>query len=215
MDNQINFCDYEKFQQLLLIICDQIEANIDLLNELDSAIGDGDLGITLHRGFQAIRRTAQKRYKTIGQLLVFSGMDFSNSACSTMGMLFGMAVLSAGVSVIEKDDIDLAASINMVNNAIRVIEEKGGAKVGDKTMLDTLVPISLSLQASLDNNLPIPIVVKNVYLASVAGCEGTRNLEARKGRASWLGYQTIGHLDPGAVFINLIMKAIYETVIKE
>lgn len=215
MEKKSPSISYSEFQNLLIAICDGIDNNIDLLNELDSEIGDGDLGSTLHRGFKAIRQTCQQKYKTIGQLLVFAGMDFSNAACSTMGVLFGMAVLSAGVCVIENEFLDLTSVKKMLACSINSIKEKGGADLGDKTMLDIIIPISASLQHSLEMGFGGLVALESVFNESNLACEKTKHLMARKGRASWLGEQTIGHLDPGAVFISLIMKSIYEYFIND
>jgi phosphoenolpyruvate---glycerone phosphotransferase subunit DhaL len=209
MDNVNDGLTHEQFVELFRCVCHDAESYKDYLTDLDSAIGDGDLGITILRGFQAVERTLEVSYKNIGQLLMRAGIDFINAASSTGGLLIGSAMISAGKCVGDKTSITLDTFYEMVSCAEEEIIEKGKAEPGDKTMLDAIEPIRLSLKKSLDNNEPTKIAIKKAYEASEQGSESTRVMQAKKGRARWQGERTIGHIDPGAVFISLIMKSIY------
>jgi phosphoenolpyruvate---glycerone phosphotransferase subunit DhaL len=215
MDNTTNGMTYEEFVKLLKRVCQDVESYKDYLTDLDSAIGDGDLGITIHRGFQAIEKSLEVAHKNIGQLLMRAGIDFINAASSTGGFLIGSAIISAGKCIGEKVSISLATFYDIVVCSEEEIREKGKAELGDKTMLDALEPIRLSLKNSVDIKESIDLALKKAYEASVQGSEATRYMQAKKGRSRWLGERTVGHLDPGAVFISLMMKSIYLYYIKE
>jgi len=201
---------YNEFSKLLKCICRDTESYKDYLNELDSAVGDGDLGITVSRGFNAVEKTIETKFKNIGQLLLKAGMDFNNAASSTMGSLLGMALMRTGSCMGDKDVLDLPAFYKMIISVEESIKERGKAELGDKTMLDAIDPIRLSLKNSIEKKESCSVALEKVYRASEKGSENTKTMLAVRGRARWLGTQTIGHLDPGAVLISLIMKSVYE-----
>lgn len=209
MDKENDGLTHEEFVQLLRSVCHDAESYKDYLTELNSAIGDGDLGITIFRGFHAVEKTLDVPHKNIGQLLMRAGIDFINAASSTGGLLIGSAIISAGKCIGDKSSITLSTFYEIVSCVEEEIMEKGKAELGDKTMLDAIEPIRLSLKISLDKNEPVKIALKKAYKASEQGSEATRAMQASKGRSRWLGERTIGHLDPGAVFISLLMKSIY------
>ncbi len=210
MDKGKDGLTYKEFSKLLKSICQDAENYKDYLNELDSAVGDGDLGITVSRGFNAVEKTLEKKHKNIGQILIKAGMDFNNAACSTMGFLLGMALMRMGSCIADKETLDLSAFYSMIFCAEESIKERGKAELGDKTMLDAIDSITVSLKKSIENKDSCAVAVEKAFHASEQGCEKTRNMLAVRGRARWLGTQTIGQLDPGAVLISLIMKSIYE-----
>jgi dihydroxyacetone kinase-like protein len=209
MDKVNDGLTHEEFVQLLKSICHDAESYKDYLTDLDSAIGDGDLGITIFRGFQAVEKTLEVTHNNIGQLLMRAGIDFINAASSSGGFLIGSAMISAGKCMGDKTSITLSLFYEMVSCAEEEIIEKGKAKPGDKTILDAIEPVRLSLKNSLDKKEPAEEALKNAFVASEQGSEATRAMQATKGRSRWLGERSIGHLDPGAVFISLLMKSIY------
>ena len=209
METTTNGLTYNEFKDLLRKVCQDAESYKDFLTELDSAIGDGDLGITIYRGFQAVEKSLELPHENIGQLLMRAGVDFINAASSTGGFLIGSAIISAGKCIGDKVSISLFTFYEIVTCSEEEIREKGKAELGDKTLLDALEPIRISLKNSLETKEPIDIALKKAYEASEQGSEATRTMRALKGRARWLGERTLGHLDPGAVFISLIMKSIY------
>jgi phosphoenolpyruvate---glycerone phosphotransferase subunit DhaL len=210
MDNVHTGLTYEEFTSLLKCICQDAESFKDYLSDLDSAIGDGDLGITISRGFHAVEEILEVKHKHIGQLLIKAGISFNNSACSTMGVLFGTALTSAGKTIGDTELIDLSAFSQIVCSMEESIADKGKAVLGEKTMLDAIDPVRLSLLSSMDKKEVGIVALEKAYQASTQGSETTREMQAAKGRSRWLGERTIGHLDPGAVFISLIMKSILD-----
>lgn len=210
MDKEINGLSYSEFSNLFMYVCQDSESYKDYLTELDSATGDGDLGITISKGFKAIEETLKGSHKNIGQLLIKAGMDFNNAAGSTMGALFGMALMRAGKCLADLEKVDLKVFYQIVSCAEESIIEKGKAELGGKTMLDALDPARLSLKYSLDNNESTELALEKAYFASEKGCKNTKQMQATSGRSRWLGERTLGHVDPGAAFISLLFKSIYE-----
>jgi dihydroxyacetone kinase-like protein len=215
MDNVNDGLTYEEFVQLFRCVCHDAESYKDYLTDLDSAIGDGDLGITIFRGFQAVEKTLELSHRNIGELLLRAGIDFINAASSTGGLLIGSAMMTAGKCMGDKISLTLYSFYEIVSCVEESIMEKGKAELGDKTMLDAIDPIRLSLKNSLDNNESVEIALEKACKASEEGSEATRAMQALKGRSRWLGERTIGHLDPGAVFISLLMKSIFTHYRKE
>jgi phosphoenolpyruvate---glycerone phosphotransferase subunit DhaL len=210
MDNDEHGFTYDEFVIVLHEICHDAESYKDLLNQLDSEIGDGDLGVTVSRGFKAVEKALEIKQKNIGQLLIKSGLKFTQAASSTMGVLFGRGMMRAGICLGDREMIDLPTFFNMVSSFEDAIVEKGKSQMGDKTMLDAIDPIRLSLQKSIENNSSTEKAIEDAYLAAKNGSEATRPMKALRGRSRWLGDQTIGHIDSGAVFISLIMKSIHD-----
>lgn len=210
MDKENDGLLYSEFSNLLRYVCQDSESYKDYLTELDSATGDGDMGITISKGFKAIEKTLETTHKNIGQLLIKAGMDFNNAAGSTMGALFGMALMRSGKCLGDLNMVDLNVFFQIVSCAEESIIDKGKAEIGGKTMLDALDPARMSLKSSLENNDSIEIALEKAYLASEQGCEKTKQMQATSGRSRWLGERTLGHADPGAAFISLLFKSISE-----
>jgi len=203
--------NYNEFSEILRRVSREMKGLKDYLIELDLATGDGDLGITISHGFTAVEETIETKPESVSQLLIKSGIAFNNAAGSTMGALFGMALMRAGKEVRDNEQVDLQAFLKMIIGMETSIKEKGKAEVGDKTILDALVPARIALEKSLAENTPVLPSLEQAYLASAKGAENTKSMQATYGRSRWLGERTIGFVDPGAVFISLFFKAIWES----
>jgi len=200
---------YLEFANLLEKVSQKIREYKDYLTELDSITGDGDLGITINNGFRAVEETTRLNTGNAGQLLIKAGIAFS-TAGSTMGALFGVALMRAGKKIGDQEFIDLKSFSMMVKEMEDSIKEKGKADVGDKTILDALVPARLSLESSVNKKASAEQALEHAYLAASEGAEKTKAIQATHGRSRWLGERTIGSVDPGAVFIGLFFKTIWE-----
>jgi phosphoenolpyruvate---glycerone phosphotransferase subunit DhaL len=201
---------YQAFSNILERVCFDMKSHKDYLIELDSATGDGDLGITVYHGFEAVEKIIADRPDNVGLLLIKAGMAFNNAVGSTMGALFGMALVRAGKAIGNVEPIDLDVFTQLVRTMEDSIREKGKAQVGDKTMLDAIVPARMSLENSITSHETFKTGLGNAYLAAAEGAEGTKTMQAAFGRSRWLGERTIGFPDPGAVFISLFLKSIWE-----
>ena len=193
---------------ILTTLTHDLQAEKDYLIELDSAVGDGDLGITVDRGFQGVRDGLADNAPDIGKMLLKAGFDFSNSAGSTMGALMGTAFMRAGKTVQGKLEITLDELAQMVKAGEDGIREKGKASPGDKTMLDALMPAREALQTAASQGMTFAAAMLAAQQAAEAGAKATTNMQAAFGRARWLGERVVGHQDPGATLVFLMARSL-------
>ena len=187
---------------------DRIVAAAPELTELDARIGDGDHGINLARGMTIIRAALADASdeEPAGQLLRRCGRLLVSSVGGASGPLYGTLLLDTG------DSLGDAAGVECIGKALRDgvagVGRRGRSTVGQKTMLDTLVPAAAALAAGLDAAEGMAVAVARAVDAARAGCESTRPMVAQRGRASYLGERAVGHLDPGAVSSLLLVEAL-------
>ena len=184
------------------------------LDELDRKIGDGEHGTSMNRGFTAvIEKLPELEDKCIGTILKTVGLTLLSTVGGASGALYGSAFLSAGNRMIGKKELTLIDIVEIFNAALEAIYKYGKAKIGDKTIVDTLSPVVDYLNSKkIEKKDFFEIVVKIKKIAK-QGMEGTKPLIAHKGRASYLKERSIGYLDPGAVscyfLINTISSDLY------
>jgi len=189
-------------------MADDLEAAKDSLNELDAAVGDGDQGVTMTIGFRAIRDALPGlRGQDVGTVVSRVGLAFNGKAASTIGALFATGCLRAGKEVRGKQEGDLSDLARMVEAALAGIQERGKAEIGDKTVLETLVPLSRELSAAAVEGLPFNEALCRSLVAAEEGMKSTIPLKSKIGRALWLADRTVGHQDPGATSFYLMWKS--------
>jgi dihydroxyacetone kinase-like protein len=189
-------------------MADDLEAAKDSLNELDGAVGDGDQGVTMTIGFRAIRDALPGlRGQDVGTVVSKVGLAFNGKAASTIGALLATGCLRAGKEVRGKQEVDLSDLARMVEAALAGIQERGKAEIGDKTVLETLVPLSRELSAAAAEGLPVDEALRRSLVAAEEGMKSTIPLKSKIGRASWLADRTVGHQDPGATSFYLMWKS--------
>lgn len=201
----------------LLLVFENMEAviytNKQFLTDLDAAIGDGDHGINLNKGFKAVgEKLGSIPQKDWGDMFKAAGMAIISNVGGASGPLYGTAFIKAAPLGVGKKEITLSDFRDILNAGINGIKLRGGAEKGDKTMLDALMPALEEINKGLDNSIDTLTTLENAYKASEAGVEYTKTIAARKGRASYLGDRSIGHQDPGATSSSIILRSIYETV---
>jgi len=203
----------DDFIAILAKMADDMEAAKDYLTELDAAVGDGDQGVTMTIGFRAIREALPGlRGQDVGTIVAKSGMAFNGKAASTIGALIATGCVRAGREVRGRKEVGLAELAQMAEAAEAGIRERGKAEVGDKTVLDMLVPLARALRAAADEGLPLEEALKRSLAAAEEGMKSTIPLKSRIGRASWLADRTVGHQDPGATSFYLMWKSLVEYV---
>lgn len=204
------------------------------LTELDAAIGDGDHGVNLDRGFQAVRAELDGgRWAAFsaGGMLEATGALLLGTVGGASGALYGRAFQRAG-RALEAHDVDsrtigaaagagdvdsLDGLVRALDAAIEAIAQLGHSHPGEKTMLDALVPAAAALAATAQRgSVPSPDrrldeAIRRAATAAAAGADATIPLLARKGRASYLGPRSIGHMDPGAASSALILGALADS----
>jgi dihydroxyacetone kinase-like protein len=184
------------------------------LTELDAAIGDGDHGINLERGFVALEaRLAVGDVATAGggPLLVMAGRTITGTVGGASGALYGRALLRAGAALEALPGGSVATSAHLaaiVRAAVDGLSALGRSRPGEKTMLDALVPAVQALEAAGTAGLDLVSAIGRAAAAAESGASATFPLLATKGRASYLGERSIGHLDPGAVSSALLLRAL-------
>jgi phosphoenolpyruvate---glycerone phosphotransferase subunit DhaL len=187
------------------------------LTQLDAAIGDGDHGTNMVRGFDAVEQAlaGQGGDPPPGQLLTTCGKTLVATVGGASGPLWGSALRRAGRSLGDAAEIDGTQLAVAVEAALAAIKELGAAQLGDKTIVDALEPAAAALRGALGAGEPLSRAVDAAAAAAEEGARATLPLQARKGRASYLGERSIGHQDPGATSTALILRALERTVSRE
>jgi dihydroxyacetone kinase-like protein len=186
-----------------------IEANRDHLTQLDAAIGDADHGINLARGFAAVLAALDtKPAATPGAVLTLTGSTLISKVGGASGPLYGMAFRRAGQSLGAAEEVDLPALGQALEAALAGVQQLGAAREGDKTMVDALAPATRALAKAAAEGATQADALGAAVAAAAEGAAATVSMEARKGRASYLGPRSVGHEDPGAASTVLILGAL-------
>jgi dihydroxyacetone kinase-like protein len=188
-----------------------VAKNEDELRDLDSAIGDGDLGITVSRGAQAARRSIASLPPgaTPSEIIRTLATAIASANPSSFAALVATGLLAASRSVAASDSLTASDVITMAQQVIPAIANRGKAEVGDKTVLDALVPSIAALEAAAPDG-----ALEAMIAAARKGIEDTASAVSRKGRAAWLGERTIGHPDPGATAYLRFLEALREAGVR-
>ena len=186
-----------------------IEANRDHLTQLDAAIGDADHGINLARGFAAVLAALDaKPAATPGAVLTLTGTTLISKVGGASGPLYGTAFRRAGQALGTAEDVDLAALGQALEAALAGVQQLGAAREGDKTLVDALAPATRALAQAVAEGASQADALAAVVAAAAEGAAATVSMQARKGRASYLGPRSVGHEDPGAASTVLILTAL-------
>jgi phosphoenolpyruvate---glycerone phosphotransferase subunit DhaL len=197
----------DTFKSLVKVAAEQVIASAPELTALDQAIGDGDHGTNMRRGFEAVlskldtigTQPLDEAFKTIGKILVMTVGGAS-------GPLYGSFFLAAGEALPGKTlPEDLA---DVFGSGVNAVSARGRSHVGEKTMLDVLVPVLETLKADAGRD----DLIARVRTTASEAVERTAPMQATKGRASFLGVRSIGHVDPGAKSSCVLLHAICSTL---
>ena len=197
----------------VIAIIEKFIADVDeqklFLTELDNVIGDGDHGINLARGFDAVKDVMPTfEGKDIGAVMKTIGMKLVSTVGGASGPLYGTAFMKAGAYLNGKQEMNMDDFIGMMEVAIDGIQKRGKAVQGEKTMLDAMIPAYEAMKASYEADADVKKALDAGVAAAEEGIEYTKTIIATKGRASYLGERSIGHQDPGATSFTLMLKAV-------
>jgi dihydroxyacetone kinase phosphoprotein-dependent L subunit len=193
----------------------RIEADRNYLTQLDAAIGDADHGTNMHRGFTAVMaRLASLDGAGPGQLLIQAGRTFVSIVGGAAGPLYGTAFVQAGQALGDGDAFGPKRLVDAIRAALAGVQRVGAAVEGDKTMVDALTPGLAALEEGLRNGT-LEVAVRAARAAAMDGMRATIPLQARKGRASYLGPRSVGHQDPGATSTALLFAALEDAVLAQ
>ena len=179
----------------------------DYLVDLDRAIGDGDHGENMDRGFKAaVEALGQAQPASVAEVLKTVAKTLMSTVGGAAGPLYGTAFLRASKAAGD-GDLDGAGVAAVIAGALDGIQARGKATTGEKTMVDAWTPALEAARAAAESGSDPAAVLEAAATAAEAGAAATEPLRATKGRASYLGERSIGHLDPGAVSTSLILRA--------
>ena len=179
----------------------------DYLVDLDRAIGDGDHGENMDRGFKAaVEALEQAQPGSVAEVLKTVAKTLMSTVGGAAGPLYGTAFLRASKAAGD-GDLDGAGVAAVIAGALDGIQARGKATTGEKTMVDAWTPALEAARAAAESGSDPAAVLEAAATAAEAGAAATEPLRATKGRASYLGERSIGHLDPGAVSTSLILRA--------
>jgi dihydroxyacetone kinase len=190
-------------------MCDIIIENEVPFCELDSVAGDGDFGMSLAKGFKVVKAEwAAHSRDDIGAFLKDCGMIITEHCGGASGPIWGSAFRAMGRYAQGLQELNLVQLGEMVQAAIDAVQKRGGAKLGDKTLLDALIPAVESIRASGAAGESFAVALPKGAAAAVQGGENTKLIAASKGRASYVGDRSINFPDAGATAIGIIFTRL-------
>jgi phosphoenolpyruvate---glycerone phosphotransferase subunit DhaL len=201
----IHCLSVEQAKQWFILLSQAMIDEQDTLTRADQAVGDGDHGIGISRGFSAVNAKFRESEFTTLDLLVNSvGKTLLMSIGGASGAIFGSLFMGGAKSLKDKTEFDAGCLADLLEGGLRAVVDRGKAGVGDKTIVDALQPAAKRARQVQAN--PLDKALVEVVTAAEEGLESTRNLQARFGKARPLGERAIGHLDPGALSFTLMLR---------
>ena len=177
--------------------------------DLDAVVGDGDFGYSLARGFEIVLADWDSFDRSSpSAFLQKVGMVISGRIGGTSGPLWGTAFLRASMAVKGADQVGGGDAVAMLRSAIDGIKSRGNSDVGDKTLLDALVPMTDALEEEVAAGTDAPATVRRMAQVARQSSDQTAMMQARRGRASYTGERSIGSPDPGAVAVAVILERL-------
>ena len=203
----------ETMRQIIAAIAQKIEEEKAFLTELDTAIGDGDHGINMARGFKAVEeKLPALQDADFGALLKGVGMQLVSTVGGASGPLYGTAFMKAGAACKGKTELTDEEFLAAFAAAIGGVKMRGKSAPGEKTMLDALCPAYDALAAALRAGKDLKSGMEAAVKAAEDGVAYTKTILATKGRASYLGERSIGHQDPGATSSLFMLQIIAQNL---
>ena len=195
--------------KLIDAVAAAIAGHADELTALDRAIGDGDHGTNMKRGFDAVA-AIRGELEPLGldELLQKVGVTLVMKVGGASGPLYGSLFMSMGKSLGPSPDTSALSAAFAAG--VDAVKQRGKSDVGEKTMLDVLCPVAEALAVAVAAGTDLTATCARLRTVASDGVEATRDMRATKGRASYLGERSVGHLDPGAVSSRLMIDAVCE-----
>lgn len=191
-------------------ICDRVIEIRDELTDIDSRLGDGDMGISMEKAADAVRTVIDAASEDTSLKVFFmqSASALNKAAPSTMGTLLSGALISLARSVGEKTVLSEEDLVLIPTTISQEIAYRGKAQRGDKTILDALIPYADTLREEYFVSSDLAAALKKAHSKAVEGMEGTKGIAARKGRASWLGERNMDYPDAGATMLCKVTEIL-------
>jgi dihydroxyacetone kinase-like protein len=201
-------------KRIVLGLIQTIQENAQYLSEVDGAIGDGDHGINMNKGFTRCKELIGDKEADLSGALRTLGEVLLTEIGGALGPLYGSFFTDMAAVCQGKLEIDKQLFGQMLKSGLDSMQNLGGARVGDKTLLDTLIPAYEAYSLSVAQDKSFQTALHNMAEAAENGKESSRNLIAKVGRASRLGERSRGVLDAGAVSCCLILKSFADSIDK-
>lgn len=190
-----------------------MEENKEFLTELDLAIGDGDHGINMNKGFKAVTDKLENTpINTIQDIFKNTAMALISNVGGASGPLYGTIFMKASSVVGGKEELNIEDFEKILEASLEGVKARGKAQKGDKTMIDAIEPSLEALKTGIKEGIDPKKILENMKNEALNGVNYTKDIIARKGRASYLGERSIGHQDPGATSSYLILNEIYKYI---
>jgi dihydroxyacetone kinase-like protein len=190
-----------------------LKENRDFLTGLDAALGDADHGVNMNRGFtRVVEMLGTLDAPDMGSVLKKVGMTLISSVGGASGPLYGTFFMRAAEAAAGGECLDSGGLVNMLISGTQGVMERGRARPGEKTMVDALHAASRAAEEALQQGLELKDIAGRAAEGARRGVEETVAMQARKGRASYLGERSLGHQDPGATSSYFILQALYDTI---
>jgi dihydroxyacetone kinase-like protein len=201
------------FKDILLGVSGTIEKNVDYLTDLDAEIGDGDHGANMDKGFKKIKQQlSASETRDCGEMLIIAGKVLLNEIGGAMGPLYGGGLVKAGIALKGKPNLDKNDILTLFAGMLESVKSLGGAKTGDKTMVDTIEPFVTEYRTAIAE-MELPEAFKKALKSAEKGMLSTKDMISRIGRSSRLLERSKGHIDVGAASSYLIIESFYNSII--
>jgi dihydroxyacetone kinase-like protein len=209
--NNVISVSYEQLLDWLRNIDEGLIEQRGYLTELDSAVGDGDHGTNLARGAGAAStKVDAEKPEYLDELFRMVGMTLISTVGGASGPLYGTFFLRLSLAVGHRQEVTLAQLADGLEAGLAGVVERGKPELGDKTMFDAMEPAVRAFRTHLAEG--VSAASRAAFEAAAAGRDATSELVARKGRASYLGERSVGHIDPGAASTALLFEALAEAL---
>ncbi len=207
---------FDKIQAALVAVAQELNDKRQYFNDLDSPIGDSDHGDSVCGAFKKVGEVASRyndEKKDIGDLLKAVGKAIIFSGGAAMGPLYGTAFTEAGKTVAGKNELTFEDFVKMWIAFVKGIETRGGVKIGEKTMFDTIQPAISRLEQEFLNGKTLKEACNSAIEAAEQGMNSTKDMLSLRGRSSRLGERSLGHIDPGSASMFTVISTFFKTVI--
>ena len=189
------------------------DENQDFLTDLDRDIGDADHGLNMNRGFKKVAEnlpTVEKQ--NISTILKNTGMTLLSTVGGASGPLYGTLFIRTAAAVGTREQLSIEGLIDALKSGVDGVISRGKAELGDKTMCDVWLPVLNAAKAQLESGTALDSLFDEMVETAEKSAVATIEMQARKGRASYLGERSIGHQDPGATSSLIMLKALRQAV---
>ncbi len=203
--------DQEITEYVVKTIADTAIANEDYFCELDSVVGDGDFGYSLARGFERLLEQWDDLDRSSpATFLQKVAMVVTSRVGGSSGPIWGTGFMRASMVARKQEAYDSTTAVAMLRGAIEGIMARGGAELGDKTLLDALAPMADDIEKNINAGASLGEILDSAAKTAEDAAEATKEMQAMRGRASYTGERSIGSVDAGATGVAVMMKAVAE-----